>query len=34
MFYLFSVKKIVNKDPLGAFFCYDGMVKKKEIKTQ
>lgn len=23
MFYLFSVKKIVNKDPLGAFFCYD-----------
>lgn len=23
IFYLFSVKKIVNKDPLGAFFCYD-----------
>ena len=23
MFYPFSVKKIVNKDPLGAFFCYD-----------
>ena len=23
LFYLFSVKKIVNKDPLGAFFCYD-----------